>query len=306
MDLLQTFVTARVADGRAPRTIHDYHRVLDPFIIWIGERGKPFPDLTRDDIRDYAAHLRNKGWKDGTVAIHLRNLRAFLRWLSDEGYTASNLANAIKAPHKVTRIEIPITWEEVCLMLDTCQGDEFHSVRDRALMLTLYDAGPRCGELVRLKVGNWRREPGSHGSYLLIYAPKTRSNRFAILGQTTTKTMDAFMALRQNARDDDPLFCHEDDKPIKEKCVEAMLLRRAKKAGLERGRVHPHIWRKAFATAFADNGGDTERLRVLMGWSSAEMAGIYVNSSLRRLQEIHRHVGPVDHQKFWRDEADVV
>ena len=73
-----------------------------------------------------------------------------------------------------------------------------------------------------------------------------------------------------------------------------MLLRRAKKAGLERCRVHPHIFRKAFATAFLDNGGDAERLRVLAGWSSMEMVRIYADSSLKRLQEAHHRAGPVD------------
>jgi integrase len=64
---------------------------------------------------------------------------------------------------------------------------------------------------------------------------------------------------------------------------------------LERCRVHPHIWRKAFATAFVDNGGDAERLRVFMGWSSTEMAVVYVDSSLKRLQETHQRVGDCFH-----------
>ena len=73
-----------------------------------------------------------------------------------------------------------------------------------------------------------------------------------------------------------------------------MLLRRGEKAGLDRCRVHPHIFRKAFATAFLDGGGDAERLRVLAGWSSMEMIRVYADLNLPRLREAHRRAGPVD------------
>jgi len=184
-DTTKLFVQARTADGRAPRTILDYYRVLDPFAEWIAEQPQR-QVLTRDVTREYVVHLRSKNWREGTVAIHVRNLRTFLRWMHDEGHIADNLAASVKAPRQVRRIEIPITWEEVQLLLDTCQEDGFHAARDRALILTLYDAGPRCGELVRLKAGDWRHEPGNTGSYFLVYAPKTETDRFAVLGQTAT------------------------------------------------------------------------------------------------------------------------
>ena len=69
--------------------------------------------------------------------------------------------------------------------------------------------------------------------------------------------------------------------------------------------VHPYIWREAFATAFADNGRDAEQLRVFMKWSSKEMAGVYVNSRLKRLQKTDRHVGPVDRMMLRNGETMV-
>ena len=73
-----------------------------------------------------------------------------------------------------------------------------------------------------------------------------------------------------------------------------MVKRRARQAGLPDDRVHPHLFRKTFATGWLDNGGDAERLRVLAGWSSYEMLGVYVESSRRRLEEAHRRAGLVD------------
>gem|GEM_PF-6067761 len=107
-EAIQSFIIARTADGRASRTIRDHHRVLGPFAAWCADRGIPVELLTREQVREYVTHLRGRGWSDGTLSIHIRNLRAFLRWLHEEGYTADNLAKAVKAPRRIARHEDPL------------------------------------------------------------------------------------------------------------------------------------------------------------------------------------------------------
>jgi integrase/recombinase XerD len=291
--LVEAFITARAADGRAGRTLQDYARVLCPF----ADRYRT-GDLTRETIRAYVAGLQASSWKPATIAIHIRNLRAFLRWLNVEGFTADNLALAVKAPRTTTRIEIPITPQEIQALLDTCTTASYHDRRDRALIMTLCDTGLRVGELVGLIVGHWRRESDSDGSYLLVCANKTHSYRYAILGRAATSALVSYLELRGALPGESPLFAIENGQPMKPRAVGSLLMRRGALAGLERCRVHPHIFRKSFATIFLDNGGDTERLRVLAGWSSMEMIKIYADSSLRRLQEVHRRAGPVDQMKL--------
>lgn len=321
--LVAKFITARIADGRAPNTIKDYRRVLDPFAqrfpldpLKGDEGGCQAAPLTRDTIRDYAAHLRTLGWGDGTVAIHIRNLRAFLRWLHDEGYTPDNLASAIKAPRQVIRHEIPITPDEVRRLLATCDPATFHGRRDRALILLLCDTGLRSGEIVRLRLGDWRREPESAGritgSYLLIYAPKTRTYRYAILGQAATAALESYLDPRGNLPGDAPLFSIAPLKGVangqamKTRAIGSLLVRRSVTAGLERCRTHPHIFRKAFVTSSLDNGMDAERVRVLAGWTTMAMFKVYADSSLSRLQEAHRRAGPVDRMaEKWKSDGSV-
>jgi len=287
--LVSLFIVARQADGRAPQTIKDYRRALDPFAA----RCQAEP-LTRDSVRAYAAHLRTLGWADGTIAIHVRNLRAFLRWLHQEGHTPDNLAAALKSPRQVSRLEIPITPDEIKTLLATCDPAHYHGRRDRALILLLCDTGLRCGEITRLRLGDWHREPDASGSYLLIYAPKTRTARYAILGQASTAALVAYIEPRGKLPADAPLFSSANGQPIQPRALGSMLLRHSIKAGLERCRTHPHIFRKAFVTAALDNGMDAERVRVLAGWTTLTMLRVYADSSLPRLREAHRRAGPVD------------
>ncbi len=290
--ILLRFITSRAADGRAPRTLQDYRRVLEPFAAWCSN--SDLDSITRQTIREYVATLRSKGWKNGTVAIHIRNLRAFLRWLHEEGYTHDCLSLAIKAPRHVSRIEIPITPQEVQLLLDTCASSGFHDLRDKAMILLLSDTGLRSGEVARLMTADWRREPDSGGSYLLVFSPKTSTARYAILGRVATTAVQVYVQRARARLDGDRLFCSETGEPLKVRAIGSMLVRRGKHAGLERCRVHPHIFRKAFVTAFLDNGGDSERLRVLVGWSSLAMLQVYADSRLERLKAAHQRAGPVD------------
>lgn len=113
------------------------------------------------------------------------------------------------------------------------------------------------------------------------------------LGRSATAAVRAYLLARAGLGGD-RLFCSESGGSLKVRAIGSMLARRGQRVGLERCRVHPHIFRKAFVTAFLDNGGDSERLRVLAGWSSMAMLQVYADSRLERLRAAHQRAGPVD------------
>jgi site-specific recombinase XerD len=294
------FITARRADGRAQATIRDYIRVLDPFIIWCN--GRAANELGRDDVRAYVAGLRANGWAAGHVALHVRNLRAFLHWLYSEGYTPANLAMSIKAPRRVNRVESPLTIAEISALLEACEycsksgiAPKFAKLccaRDRAIILLLLDSGIRAGELLSLRVSSWQQHHGH--STLSVYSTKTDRPRIAIIGRLTTEAVARYVKALGDTLGSDQLFIGRAG-TLGYNGLLKLLRRRAAIAGIDQCRVHPHIFRKTFTTAFLDNGGDPERLRILAGWADYSMLAVYTESSTARLVEAHRRAGPVDH-----------
>jgi site-specific recombinase XerC len=107
-------------------------------------------NLGRDTVRQYVASLYDKGWSEGTVGIHVRNLRSFLDWLHKEELVGQSLAQAIQAPEPVVHEEDLPTDEELLKLLDACQGDK-QAKRDRALILSLLDTGLRRGEMALIR-----------------------------------------------------------------------------------------------------------------------------------------------------------
>ncbi len=288
-EAVKSFIVARKADGRAPRTIKDYHRVLEPFAKWCRQRELAVSSLGPEHIREYVAGLRSRGWARGTVAIHIRNLRSFLRWLHDEGYTKVNLAKAIKPPKRVLQANDIPTIEEIVRLLDACRGDRF-ALRDRAMILVLIDTGLRLGEMARL-----RREQihfGETSTWIEVFAPKTQTFRHAFLGEVATAALRKYLSTRE---DDNPAVWMGRRGPLTEQGIYRAIYRRVKAANLNPRRVHPHAFRRFFATKWIEGGGDETRLRKIGGWSSPEMLEVYVALARREdLGRAHQIYGPVD------------
>ena len=286
---VEYFVRARQADGRAPRTIRDYHRVLDRFARWCEERGIALGALDRASVREYVAGLRERGWSESTVAIHIRNLRTFLRWLREENLVEDDLARAVRAPRQVVREEEPLSLEEIRALIRVCQADDNNGKRDLALILCFLDTGLRLGEMALLRRSSVHfGEDGT--AWIQVYAPKTRSYRFAFLGRKATAALSDYLSCRGDS--DEALWLGELGKPLSAQGIYKIVRRRAAQAGVDR--LHPHLFRKLFATAWLDNGGDVERLRIIAGWQSLDMLPVYVRSAIRQLEQAHRRAGPVD------------
>lgn len=288
---LNSFITAKIANGRAPRTLSDYHRCLDPFADWCVDRDITVTTLSRGDVRQYVAYLRSQDLSPATVAIHVRNIRCFLRWLWTEGEIETNLATAIEAPKIYRRDELPLTRDEIQRLLSACTGDDLAD-RDRALILFLLDTGMRIGEMPLMRRDDIHTN-GDGTGWARIYGGKTRQYRFVILSAPTMNALNVYLAGRT---DDDPALWWGTQGALTDRGMYHAIKRRARAAGLK-DRVHPHLFRKTFATAWLDNGGDPERMRVLLGWSSdtlAQMMEIYVASQRSHLERAHRKASPVE------------
>jgi len=293
------FLTARIADGRAPRTIEDYHRIAEPFIRWCSEKGiQNIRELRARDVREYVGMLRTKGWAPATLSIHVRGLRAMWRWWHEEGITTTNLAMAVKHKKVKPTVSNMPPLEEIRKLIAICQEDTFLGARDKAIITMLVDTGMRVGELVSRKLSDIQMEKNSGVVY--VTASKTKTTRFVFIEKIATEALKEYLKHRRRKTDineeaRDILFITRRGKPMSPNTVQRMVKRRAAEAGLDPTKFHPHLFRKVFATLWVDNGGRESQLLSLAGWTTTEMLGIYLLGSQKdRLQIAHRLHSPGD------------
>lgn len=288
------FILDKRANGRAPRTILDYHRCLDPLVEWCEQRGIDLEELSRNDVRYFVIDdVRSNGWAESTVAIHIRNLRTFLKWCyREEKLIDKDLSQVLDVPRTKRREEDPLTPAEINRLLNICEDDALAD-RDRALLMLFLDTGVRLGEMTSVQRNHLEFNEDGKG-WMRIYGSKTQQWRFVMLGRRTVSAMKTYLEQRTDEKDALWIGCRL-DKPLKKRGVSQVIKRRGERAGVDR--LHPHLFRRTFATHWLDAGGDPERMRVILGWSSetlAKMMKIYVMTNLEKLEKAHDKVGPVD------------
>ncbi|MBN1874725.1 MAG: tyrosine-type recombinase/integrase [Anaerolineae bacterium] len=286
-EAIDKIMTAKRADQLSTVTLADYERVLSRFSGWY--QGD-VAGLTRDLVREYVVDLRDTGWSKGTVALHVRYLRAFLRWLHVEGYQRENLALAIAAPKKSIRWETLLSRDEFAQLIAACTGE--WGLRDRAIILSLVDTGMRRKEFTMLQRDQVVFD--DEGAWALLDAETTKAgeSRYVIWGTTSAAALYVYLSSREDA---DPALWVGEQGSMGYHAVYHMLKRRARDADLNPRRVHPHLLRKMFASWWVESGGDEQRLLTLGGWSGPEMLRVYVRlGALDQLRRGHSNYGPVN------------
>jgi len=166
-------------------------------------------------------------------------------------------------------------------------GKDFTSRRDHAVLLMLYDAGIRAGELIGLRVDDV--DLRGRLAYVTGKGSHTRAVRF---GATTAVALDRYMRLRRASRyAESEWFWLGQRGRLEYSALAVMLAKRSDQAGLPR--VHAHQFRHSFAHQYLANGGNETDLQRLAGWRSPSMLRRY-GASMADERARAAYTSPVD------------
>ena len=75
------------ASGRSPATIASYLTVGESFAAYLSSHGLSTEAgaITREEVEQYLAGMRDRGLSPATVAKHYRSLQQLFKWLTDDG-----------------------------------------------------------------------------------------------------------------------------------------------------------------------------------------------------------------------------
>ena len=282
-EALTEFLLDSQIENKSKRTIAFYRERLQPFVEFIG----PDTLLQQITVQDIKRYFTNQDIKY-IYAYHAkyRALRAFLNWCIKQNYLSKSplTTNAPKLPIKTMPI---FTDADVLAMLKACNDN--NGLRDRAIILTLYDTGMRLGELLGVKLTDIEIE-GRHVTVL----GKGNKKRTLQISAKTLKAIWQYLKLRRSPQFD-LLWLSEEERPLTESGLKQIIRRIAKRANIEGKKLGPHTFRHTFANNFLDAGGDPLDLKYLLGHSSLKMVENYSKAHQeRRALRAHEKFSPVD------------
>jgi site-specific recombinase XerD len=273
---------ALLAATRAPRTVEAYRRDLVDLSKHVDGS---LHAVTTEELERYLAELRAEGRSPATIARRTAAARSFYRHLVLLGRRAENPAAAVALPRKVRRLPRPLSPSEAERLIDAAAGTTPRALRDRALVELLYGAGLRVGEAVGLGKTDVDLE-----QRLVRATGKGSKERIVPLGRPAADALRRYLARGRphlDRRHRPELFLNAQGGGLTRAGAFFVLRRLAEKAGLEPGRVHPHLLRHSFATHLLEGGADLRSVQEMLGHADLATTELYTHVSDRRRRELY-------------------
>jgi site-specific recombinase XerD len=302
-EAIEALAIATQVDGRSPATVNSYRRKLKPLVAFLGDI--PIKEITANDLRRYVVDLENRStrWADHpghdetegglsefTIAGHIRAFKRLFNFLEEEDEIKVNPARRIKARNPRPAEPKGISQEDFSALLKTTNKGTVADLRDRAIMLFLFDTACRVAGLCGLRV-----QDVDFNEMCAPVTEKWNKTRQVPFNPPTAQALRDWLEVRPEGHGD-WMFISLGNKAkgqLTRSGVIQMLKRRAKRAGVT-GPVNPHSFRHGFARDFLLAGGTLAVLADLMGHETVETTkrwyGIFES---RQLQEKHRQLSPV-------------
>jgi integrase/recombinase XerD len=278
---------ALLAARRAPRTVEAYRRDLTALTASLGHAPG---SATTEEIESYLAELRAQGLAATTIARRVAAARAFFRHQQLLGARPDNPAAELDLPRRRRTLPRTLSPGEAERLIEAAAGTTPRALRDRALVELLYGAGLRVSEAVGLERGGVDLE-----GRLVRALGKGQKERIVPIGREAAEALRRYLARGRpflDRRHRPELFLNAQGGALTRAGAFLILRKLAGKAGLEPGRVHPHLLRHSFATHLLEGGADLRSVLEMLGHADLATTELYTHVSDRRRRDLYFQAHP--------------
>ena len=275
----------------SPRTVKTYMETCRLFARYLEAQGMPrlVGNIKREHIEAFLADILDRGLSAATAANRYRSLVQFFKFLEAEGELKKGRYGKVLNP--MANISPPIvpeqlppllTEDELRRLLDACEGSDFVSRRDVALLRVFIDTGARLNEIAGLRL-RYEDEEGRELSDIdldagvLTIMGKGRRVRAVSIGDKTTHALDRYLRRRDlHPQQHQPWLWLGHKGKFADNGIFQMIKRRGRQVGLN---LHPHLFRHTFAHRWQVAEGPETALQTTMGWQGPAMIRRYAKSA---------------------------
>lgn len=280
-----------IEKNRSIKTIENYGRYLRVFINKTNI--KSIKDINRDTIKKFRIKLaRTPNGKNGTLSkktqsYYIIALRNFLKYLIKQDINLMVLPEQIELPSiKSYQIEI-VEYSDLEKFLNAPNSNNLKSLRDKAILETLFSTGLRVSELCSLsRYHDFSKGEitirGKGGKIRVVFLSKNAQIAIKKYLDKRNDTEEALFISLSKAKN--PMIIGR----ILPRTIQRLVKHYAKKAGIVGINITPHQLRHQFATDLLENGADLRSVQELLGHSNISTTQIYTHITNKGLKEIHK------------------
>ena len=271
VDLLEQVRVALTLRGFSPRTRKVYLGHLRRFLEWCGDGTPGVPD---DPVGEGQAYLMDLVDRRDVSRSYQNQVVSALRFLCESVLGRPGLAVRIPRPRKERKLPAVLSPGEVARMLKKARNP-----KHRAILMLLYSAGLRVGEVVRLRPSDLDVERG----LVRVRNGKGGKDRYTLLAR---RAVDAVRLYRDAYPTERWLFPGPSaERHLSTRSVQRIVKQAAAATGIEKD-VTTHTLRHSFATHLLEGGTNLRVIQELLGHQSARTTQIFTHVAQSTLETV--------------------
>ena len=266
--ILKRYKACLVIAGKSPKTIKAYERIVVKLFIALQ---KNYTDMTVSDLRYFLAYEKSRGVSNRTLENTRAQISAFFTWLLDEELIGKNPCRSI-SPIKFTKeVKLPFSAIEIDAIRSACR-----TKKERAIVEFLLASGVRVSELCAIRISDINFDTLS----VTVREGKGAKQRTVFINDLASKHLVEYLTSRNV--NGDYLFYNKRQQPLNAGGVRHILKVLEERSGITN--VHPHRFRRTFATGLANRGMDIQEIGKLLGHANLNTTLTYVYTSEEKVR----------------------
>jgi len=242
------------------------------------------------DLRTFLKWIHELGFSSSSQARILSGIKSFYRYCILEQISQTDPTTLLEAPKRKRILPDTLSFEEIEQLIAQIDLSKPEGTRNKAMLETLYSCGLRVSELVQLQLSKLYLDLGfvrvrGKGDKERLVPIGDGAIRFIQLYKQTTRTQ-----IQPQRGNEDFVFLNKRGGPLSRVMVFYIIRDLAKSAGIKKT-VSPHTFRHSFATHLIEGGADLRAVQEMLGHASITTTEIYTHLDrefLRKtLQQFH-------------------
>ncbi len=241
-------------------------------------------------VEKYSDYLTFLGKSESTKSRIIASLRCYFKHLISIGVIAGNPADGMKLHRTERKLPEVLDAGETITLLSQPTGDDYKSIRDKAMLELLYATGIKVSELILLKVtdinlqvGILNMHGGRHERIVPIYPAAVRALAEYIIN---------VRPIIVNNSDEDRLFTNMNGLPMSRQGFWKIIKHYAESAGIKKD-ITPHTLRHSFAAHLLENGAQLKDIKEMLGHSDISSTQVYARFIKSKYTESYARFHPL-------------
>ena len=261
-----------------PRTVENYKKQLRHFTEFLKEHCsvETLEEVQAFHVKAFIKYYQMRQCKPSYINDNLKAVKVLCSYAFRENYVDHLITANIKNVKEPKTLIHTFSTDEIKKMISYYQGNSYVDIRNKLILMILFDTGIRINELIEMKPEQIQ------DSYFIIYG-KGRKERIVPKNPLVSKTLVKYRTAKtkyfQCRKAEDHVFLSKNGKRLNNQAIHKFMKDCAKAVNVRAAvRVSPHTCRHTFAQQQIKNGLDLYSLSRLLGHESVAITQRYLES----------------------------